>query len=119
MPEAKWRNPGQTEVGEAGVVAIALIPVVSSQLAAVGYDEGTLELVIRFRASRRYPEAIYSYDGVPPELARALLVAESPGSYFHRHIRHGSFPYRRHQSGAFRDDEPGCWEEAPCGCPIS
>jgi hypothetical protein len=80
MPEAKWRNPGQTEVGEAGVVAIALIPVVSSQLAAVGYDEGTRELVIRFRTSRRYPEAIYSYDGVPPELARALIVAESPGS---------------------------------------
>jgi hypothetical protein len=100
-------------------VAITLIPVVSSQLAAVGYDEGRRELVIQFRASGRHPEAIYSYDGVPPELARGLIVAESPGSYFHRHIRHGPFPYRRHQSGALRDDEPGCREGAPCGCPIS
>jgi len=100
-------------------VAIPLIPVSSSQLAAVGYDAGTRELVIQFRASGRSQQAIYSYQGVPPELATGLLAAESPGGYFHRHIRQGPFPYRRHQSGDIREDEPRSGEEAPCGCPRS
>ena len=58
-------------------------------------------------------EAIYSYDGVPPELATALIAAESPGSYFHHHIRHGQFRYRRHESDDLRDDGPHSGEEAP------
>jgi hypothetical protein len=119
MPEAKWRNPGQTEVGEAGVVVIALIPVASSQLAAVGYDEGRRELVIQFRTSGHRQKAIYSYHGVPPQLARGLLAAESPGAFFHRHIGNGPFPYRRHQSGDIREVEPRSGEETPCGCPTS
>jgi hypothetical protein len=37
-------------------VAIALIPVTSSQIVAIGYDAATRELVIQFRASGRKPE---------------------------------------------------------------
>ena len=94
-------------------MAIALIPIVSSQIAAVGYDAATRVLVIKFRASGRMAEAIYSYDGVPPELATGLIAAESPGSYFHRHIRRGQFRYRRLESDGLRDDEPHAGEEAP------
>ena len=34
-------------------MVIALIPIASSQIAAVGYDAATRELVIKFRDSRR------------------------------------------------------------------
>ena len=81
---------------------IALVPVSSSQIAAVGYDAATCELVIRFHSSGRAEPAIYSYAGVPADLAHGLVAAESPGAYFHRHIRHGDFPYRRVERG-----EPG------------
>jgi hypothetical protein len=102
-----------TESSQGRPVAIALIPIVSSQIAAVGYDAETRELVIKFRASGRTAEAIYSYDGVPPELATGLIAAESPGAYFHRHIRHGQFRYRRHESDSRRENEQPAREAAP------
>jgi hypothetical protein len=72
------------------------VPVVLSQIAAVGYDLAARQLVVRFRGSDRCPEALYSYDGVPAEVAAGLIAAESLGAYFHRHIRQGGYPYRRH-----------------------
>jgi hypothetical protein len=87
-------------------VAIALIPVASSQLAAVGYDAATRELVIKFRSSDHKDQVIYSYDGVPPELVRGLLAAASPGSFFRRHIRQGDYPYRRHETSGLLDGAP-------------
>jgi hypothetical protein len=80
-------------------MAIAMMPVVSSQIAAIGYDAASCELVIRFRSSGRAEPAIYSYAGVPLELAQGLIAAASPGSYFHQHIRHGHFPYCRVECG--------------------
>ena len=80
-------------------MAMAMIPVVSSQIAAVGYDAMTGELVIRFRSSGRAEPATYSYAGVPSALAQGLIAAASPGAYFHQHIRHGDFPYRRVECG--------------------
>jgi len=75
-------------------MAVSLVPVISSQLAAVGYDAAARELVIKFHgADREGP--VYSYDGVPLELAAALLSTPSPGSFFHRHIRSGGYRYRR------------------------
>jgi hypothetical protein len=59
-------------------VTIALIPVTSSQIVAIGYDAATRELVIQFRASGRNRNVIYSYDGAPSELVRGLLAAASP-----------------------------------------
>ena len=92
-------------------VGIALIPVTSSQIVAIGYDAATRELVIQFRASGRNRNAIYSYDGVPSELIRGLLAAASPDSFFHRHIRHGPFPYRRHESGGLLDGASSAEED--------
>ena len=77
------------------VMAIELIPVTSSQIAAVSYDPGNRELVVMFRAGSRKHQAIYCYAGVPPELGTGLIAAESPGAYFHRPIRNGGYPYRR------------------------
>jgi hypothetical protein len=97
MPQGQIAPPPtDTEIRHA---AIALIPVTSSQLAAVGYDAGTGELVIKFHGTVRNQHAIYSYQGSLPELAAGILAAESPGAFFHRHIRQGPFRYRRHQRG--------------------
>jgi hypothetical protein len=90
------RRQSRPESGSGEVVGVVLVPVVSSQIAAVGYDPITRQLVVRFRGSDRWPEAIYSYAGVPAEIAAELIAAESPGAYFHRHIRQGGYPYRRH-----------------------
>jgi len=93
---------GKKTAGE-GSKPILLIAVASSQLAAVGYDTASRELLVKFQAGRPdQPPAIYSYEGVPPELAEGLIAAESPGGFFYRHIRQGGFPYRRHQSGDLR-----------------
>ena len=56
------------------------IPVVSSNIASVGYESGTLE--IEFRSGGGY-----KYTGVPEHIYRALLSAPSKGSYFAEHIR--------------------------------
>jgi hypothetical protein len=80
-------------------MAVALIPVTSSQIDAVGYDPGTRTLVVKFHAGGLGKQAVYSYADVPPELGNGLIAAASPGSYFHRHIRNGGYAYRRHQPG--------------------
>ena len=90
------RSRATIESGEEQVVA-GLIPVTSSQIAAVGYDPIACQLVIRFRGAGGRPGAVYSYDGVPAEVAAGLIAAASPGIYFNRHIRHGGYPFRRHQ----------------------
>jgi hypothetical protein len=84
------------ETGDETIATAALIPVTSSQIAAVGYDPIACQLVIRFRGSGRRPEAVYSYAGVPAEVAAGLIAAASPGIYFNRHIRQGGYPFRRH-----------------------
>jgi hypothetical protein len=75
--------------------------------------------VIRFRGSGGKEAVLYSYDGVPAELAAGLTAALSPGSYFHRHIRNGGYPYRRHESEGRYEPEPRSEEAAPCDCPTS
>ena len=102
-----------TETAGEGSKRIPLIAIASSQLAAVGYDTASRELLVKFQAGRPdQPPAIYSYEGVPPELAEGLIAAESPGGFFHRHIRQGGFPYRRHQSGDLRSGDLACQGEA-------
>ena len=44
MPETKWRNPGQTEVGESGVVAIAMRCSASQSVATNHGLPGTLAM---------------------------------------------------------------------------
>ena len=87
-------------------MVIAVSPVTSSQISAVGYDATTRELVIRFHSSGRKQERVYSYEGVPSELATGLIVAKSPGSYFHRHIRRGPYSCRRHEAEGLRKNQP-------------
>ncbi len=55
--------------------------VTSSVIRAIGYDSATAELEIEFRSGD-----VYRYDTVPPSVHRELMSAESPGTYFNRHV---------------------------------
>jgi hypothetical protein len=94
------RSRATIETGDQRIATGALIPVTSSQIAAVGYDPIAHQLVVRFHGSGSRPAAIYSYIGVPAQIAAGLVAAASPGAYFHRHIRQGGYPYRRHEGVA-------------------
>lgn len=63
-----------------------MIPVSSSDLAAVGYAGTTLW--ISFHSG-----GLYEYSGVPQSVYESLMNAPSNGKYFHAHIKR-SYPYR-------------------------
>lgn len=59
-----------------------LVPVISSHLTAMGYDETTGELQIQF-----WNGMIYAYYGVPAEIYQAFVTSPSLGTFFHQYIR--------------------------------
>lgn len=65
-----------------------MVPVESSNLAAVGYD-GQGELRVLFHNG-----ALYAYTGVPAHVHEALMAAPSKGQYLYYAIE-GRYPYRR------------------------
>ena len=66
-----------------------LIQVVSSNIDAVGFDEATNTLTVRFHTGK-----VYEYSGVAREYFEQMLNSESVGQYFHRRIR-SNFECRR------------------------
>ncbi len=61
---------------------VDLTPVTSSNIDAVGYDEDSSTLHVRFHSGHTY-----SYSNVDPEEHRALIEAPSIGAHFSKHIR--------------------------------
>lgn len=66
-----------------------MLPVVSSNLSAVGYDAANQQLYVQFHSG-----SVYVYSNVPQTIYKSLMRAESKGSYHAAYIKH-SFPYRR------------------------
>lgn len=66
-----------------------MIPVNSSNLAAVGYNTNSQELTIRFHSG-----GVYTYLGVPQNIHSGLISAASKGRYHHQFIKN-SYPHRR------------------------
>jgi len=60
----------------------------STTLATIAYVAAH-QTLFEFRCG-----AVYVYSSVPSEVHQALLLADSKGAYFNRHIR-GRFPYFR------------------------
>jgi hypothetical protein len=58
------------------------LPVPSSLLASVAYDDDRAILQLEFRSG-----AVYQYFHVPPQSYQELWQADSHGAYFNRHIR--------------------------------
>lgn len=63
-----------------------MIPVSSSNIASVGYENGTL--YVAFNRG-----GLYAYSGVPESVYRGLMSASSHGSYLASHVK-GVYPYR-------------------------
>ena len=63
---------------------IAMTPVESNQVGAIGYDPTTQTLACTFT---RGPGHIYHYPGVPQETFDAFMAAESKGKFFGEHIK--------------------------------
>lgn len=64
-----------------------MIPVSSSDLSSVGYENGTLYIAF-------HSGGLYSYSGVPEHIYSALLDAPSKGKFFHANIKN-VYAYRR------------------------
>lgn len=64
-----------------------MIPVSSSNISSIGYENGTL--YVAFNRG-----GLYSYSGVPESVYRELMSASSHGSYLASHVK-GVYPYTR------------------------
>lgn len=61
---------------------MALQPVKSSNIDAIGYDDEAKRLTVKFKSGQTH-----DYHGVDPAHWAKLSSAESVGKYFHAHIR--------------------------------
>jgi hypothetical protein len=68
---------------------MSLIPVNSSNLAAVGYNPYAAVLTIAFHGDR-----VYRYFHVPHKVFAGLMKASSHGKFFHAHIKN-HYGYQR------------------------
>lgn len=66
------------------------VPVSSSNLRAVGYDDETRTLEVEFLNG-----GLYQYSGVPASKHQGLMAASSKGSYFDVHIKKAGYPYKK------------------------
>jgi len=66
-----------------------MLPVSSSNIESVGYDEQNQEVYINFLNG-----SIYKYKGVPPNEFENLRTASSVGSYLNRNYKN-IYPYER------------------------
>ncbi|WP_375413076.1 KTSC domain-containing protein [uncultured Bradyrhizobium sp.] len=58
-----------------------MTPVKSSSLKAIGYDQKSKRLTVKFRGG-----GTYHYENVEPDQHTKLMVADSIGSFFHKKI---------------------------------
>ncbi|MBS1535787.1 MAG: KTSC domain-containing protein [Bacteroidetes bacterium] len=66
-----------------------MIPVSSSNIESIGYDEQNEQVYVRFLNG-----SLYVYKGVPLREFEDLLNAPSLGSYLHRNYKN-VYPYER------------------------
>ena len=62
----------------------------SSNIAQIGYDANTKELVVTFKRG-----GAYSYKEVPQEVFQMITQAESVGKAFHSVIKQGGYEYEK------------------------
>lgn len=63
-------------------MSVEMITVVSSNIAAIGYDKDNQDVHVQFIAGSEY-----IYKGVPEHEFQALLNSQSLGSYLHRNFK--------------------------------
>lgn len=73
--------------------AIALTPVTSSQVKAIGYDPLTKTLACQFAYGAGH---IYHYPNVEPKTHADFMAAESIGKFFGQHIK--PLPFEKYEA---------------------
>ena len=71
-------------------MTLQLKPVVSSNIAGIGYDKEKSRLCIQFQSGK-----CYEYAGVPSETFVDLITAESTGKSFNTLIKNGGFEFKQ------------------------
>lgn len=66
------------------------IPVSSTNLMSIGYDESTSVLEVKFQRT-----GVYQYFGVPADAYEQLMAAPSKGAYFNEAIKKGGYACAR------------------------
>lgn len=66
------------------------IMLASREVAAVDYNPVASELLIEMRKG-----SAYRVQNVPPIVYNTLVASESPGTYYHLHIRKGNYEISR------------------------
>ena len=64
-----------------------MIPVVSSNIASIGYENGTLYVSF-------HHGGLYAYSGVPESVYNGLMSAPSRGKYLATYVK-GIYPYQK------------------------
>jgi hypothetical protein len=77
---------------EAPMPVIPMVPVVSNQLAAVGYSPELKVLAITFT---RGSGTVYHYPGIEPQQHADLIAAKSIGRHFGEHVKH--LPFKKYE----------------------
>ncbi len=67
-----------------------LKPVVSSNIAGIGYDKEESRLCVQFQGGK-----CYEYAGVPLETFVDLITANSHGKVFNKLIKNGGFEFKQ------------------------
>lgn len=77
--------PENGRIQEKGSEIMQMIPVSSSNLASIGYENGVLYITFHHGGT-------YWYRGVPESVYHGLMNASSHGKYFHAFIKN-VYPY--------------------------
>lgn len=67
---------------------VDMVPVLSSTVREVGYDDESSELYVRF------DNGVYAYTGVPPHVFTDLVSTPSAGGYFSSYVK-TRYDYRK------------------------
>jgi hypothetical protein len=97
-PECAWYEGHAQEAAvdamqEQAMTNVTMVPVRSSNIAELGYDEPASELHVRFLKADKTPsENVYIYPGVPKEVYQLLCRDDVPynfsvGKEFDRHVK--------------------------------
>lgn len=71
-------------------IIVIRLPVNSSELASIGFDDASQILEVEFRSG-----AVYQYSGVQKVIYSELMSAQSHGSYFNEYVKKAGYPYVR------------------------
>lgn len=66
---------------------VVYIPVESSNVQEIGYDDDTETFFVKFSPKGNYPGTVYAYYGVEPEIYEQFMMSPSKGKFVWTHLR--------------------------------